>query len=948
MTLLACLTAFVVAACLTRRFCDPASPLHILDHPNERSLHSSAIPRSGGVALLLGVLSGGLLLPFGTPLGWADLLPLAGALPVAWISFLDDRRGVGPLWRLAVHGLAAVWLVSLSALPGSLLWLALLGLAVVWTINLYNFMDGMDGFAGGMAVIGFSTFAVLGYLAGAADFTAASLLVAGAALGFLLFNFPPARIFMGDTGASTLGFLVAAFALWGVRDGVMPLWLAGLVFSPFMVDATVTLLGRLWRREKVWQAHRSHYYQRLVQLGWGHRRTVLLEYGLMLLCGLTAVSAVRAAPGWQAALLVVWLGAYIWLIRTVGHLERADPNEGFLRNLLNRLRNRTAAFVHDAVMVPLAWFGAYWLRFNLEPIPEPFLAQALALLPLVLAIHAGMFWYFGLYRGIWRFASLPDFMRIIKAVLAAAALSLAAAYLLTGLQDVPRSAFVLHSVLLLLLLGLPRFCYRWAKDHRLYYPPGRRVLIVGAGQAGEVLVRELLRDGEYQPIAFVDDDVRKRGTEVRGVRVLGACSDIPALVARLNIDLIFIAIPRASAVALRRIVSWCEASDKPFRALPRWRDLLAGHAIVQELREVSIEDLLGREPVSLDWETIRQQLSGRTVLVSGGGGSIGSELCRQVASLEPAALIVLERSEYNLYAIERELRARFPGLVLHAQLTDICDTTAVDHWLGRYRPTVVFHAAAYKHVPLLEEQAREAVRNNLFGTVHLAEAADRHGVSTFVLISTDKAVNPVSVMGASKRLAEMYCQNFKPTSVTRFVTVRFGNVLGSAGSVVPLFRDQIRAGGPVTVTDPQMTRYFMTIPEASQLIMQAGAVGAGREIYVLDMGEPINIADLAEQMILLSGKTPHKDIAIEYTGLRPGEKLSEELFHSGESLMPTSYPKLLLAQYRTVEWLPFQKTLERLRTACERYDEPQIRLLIEELVPELKAAPPVLLRAAHA
>ena len=611
-----------------------------------------------------------------------------------------------------------------------------------------------------------------------------------------------------------------------------------------------------------------------------------------------------------------------------------------MKNLFNRLRNRTAAFFHDLMMVPLAWFGAYWLRFNLEIIQPPFWKKALALLPLILTVYGCMFVYFGLYRGIWRFASMHDFMRILKAVTMGAVLNTVLILLLFGVEYVPRSAFILHGLLLVALLGMPRFLYRWIKDHRLNYKPANRVLIVGAGQAGETLARELLQNpaGDYYPVVFVDDDRRKSGTEVRGLRVVDRCKAIPQVVSHYDIDLIFIAIPSASTAELRRIVGLCEASAKPFRALPRLVDLLQRHALAQELREVSIEDLLGREPISLDWETIRRQLAGRTVLISGGGGSIGSELCRQVARLAPAALIILEHSEFNLYEIDRELRTRFPALTLHSHLGDVCDVPAIAYWVGLYRPQVIFHAAAYKHVPLLEQQVREAIRNNLFGTINLARAADRYACQTFVLISTDKAVNPSNVMGASKQLAEMYCQNFNYRSSTHFVIVRFGNVMDSAGSVIPLFRQQIKQGGPITVTHPDVSRYFMTIPEASQLIMQAGAVGQGGEIYVLDMGTPIKIHYLAEQMILLSGKIPGKDIAIGYIGLRPGEKLHEALFHEEEELKPTPYPKLLLAQHRQlVDWPHLIATLDLLGEACERYDETAAASLIEVLIPEFQA-----------
>ncbi len=952
MSILAVFAAFAVAVLITGRLCDPAMGLQILDHPNDRSLHTQPTPRTGGLAVVAGIMTGLLLLHVSYPATLnAMYLLVLGAILLAIVSFLDDRFGVPAAIRIVVHFAVASMLLwgghtpAMLELPGWTwdpplpLETLILLLFVMWMINLYNFMDGMDGFAGGMAVIGFGTFAILGLKADDALFASASLLVSAAAAGFLVFNFPPAKIFLGDTGSSILGYLAAAFSLWGSHQQVFPLWIGILIFSPFIVDASITLCRRLVRGEKIWKPHRTHYYQRLVQAGLGHRRTVLAEYLLMLLCSLSALYAMAMSAKDQITLICGWILFYTLLAIAIDTIERLGIEWiASLKALSYRLRNRTAALVHDLLMVPVAWLGAYWLRFNLENIPTVFWYKALALLPLVIVIHGAMFLRFGLYRGIWRFASMPDFIRILKAVLAAVAIFSILILLITQMEGVPRSVFILHGLLLLMLLGFPRFFYRWIKDHRLYYRPGARVLIVGAGRAGEMLARDLTSnpDGDYQPVAFVDDDPRKQGTEVRGVRVAAPCKHIPQLVLPYQIDLVFLAIPSASARQMRRIVGYCEESGRPFRTLPRLQDLLSGRATLQELRDVSIEDLLGRAPVSLDWETIRQKLSGRKVLISGGGGSIGSELCRQVAGLRPASLIILDQSEFNLYRIDMELRGRFPKLALNAHLGDLCDRPFVDHFVDTYQPDVVFHAAAYKHVPLLEFHAREAIRNNLFGTINLATAADRFGCQTFVLISTDKAVKPTNMLGASKQLAEVYCQNFNHRSTTRFVIVRFGNVLGSAGSVVPLFRRQIQAGGPVTVTDPRVSRYFMTIPEASQLIMQAGAVGEGGEIYVLDMGEPINISYLAEQMIRLSGKELGKDIAIEFMGLRPGDKLTEELFHESEDLMPTPYPKLLLAQHRQINWPDFFNAVGALQQACADYDEDRVRHLVKQLVPGLQ------------
>jgi FlaA1/EpsC-like NDP-sugar epimerase len=463
-------------------------------------------------------------------------------------------------------------------------------------------------------------------------------------------------------------------------------------------------------------------------------------------------------------------------------------------------------------------------------------------------------------------------------------------------------------------------------------------LIVGAGRAGDMLVRDMFRDSARTliPVGFVDDKARKVGMDIQGVRVLGQSEQIPQLVEQYDIDLIILAIPSAQSKEMQRIVGICERAGVPFRTLPRFQDLVAGRVAVDSLREVGIDDLLGREPVLLDWKSIRNELHGKRVLVTGGGGSIGSELCRQVANIGPASLVVFEQSEFNLFEIERELRRDNPKLELQVCLGDVTDVTLVDKVLEQHQPQVIFHAAAYKHVPMLEHQVRQAGRNNILGTRTIALAADRHGVDAFVMISTDKAVNPANVMGASKRVAEIFCQNMDRRSATRFITVRFGNVLGSAGSVVPLFREQIRAGGPLTVTHPEMIRFFMTIPEACQLILQAGAMGKGGEIFVLDMGEPVKITYLAEQMIRLSGREPGKDIEIKFTGLRPGEKLFEELFHEKE-LSGTSHEKILLAQARPVDGEYLDQRMHRLEEACQHYDEPAIMKVIRELVPEMQA-----------
>lgn len=607
-----------------------------------------------------------------------------------------------------------------------------------------------------------------------------------------------------------------------------------------------------------------------------------------------------------------------------------------------RISPRTTVVLHDLCMTAIAWELAWLARFNFSVPAGAFWLANLETLPMVLITQGAIAWWFGLYRGLWRFASLPDLWNIIRAAVLGALCVTVVLFVTIRLDNVPRSLLVLYPMFLIFLLGGPRLAYRVWKDHSLSLKNisgGKRVLVIGAGRAGDTLIRDMARDGTYVPVGLIDDQAKLVGTHIRGVPVLGTTDDLPRIVSQQAVDFIIIAIPSATNVEMQHIVRQCEQTGIAFRTLPRLDELVTGEPVVTEVRKVAIDDLLGRDKVELDWQAIQDRLSGKCVMVSGGGGSIGSELCSQVARLMPSTLIVFERSEDALYRVERSLRRQFPSLALQAVLGDVCDEAAVDHALKRYGPQVIFHAAAYKHVPILQSQAREAVRNNVLGTQVLAETADRHGCETFVLISTDKAVNPINFLGASKRLAEIFCGQMNQRSATRFITVRFGNVLGSAGSVVPLFQEQIQRGGPVTVTHPEVRRYFMTIPEACQLILQAGAMGQGGEIFVLDMGEPIKITFLAEQMVRLSGLVPGRDVRIEFTGLRPGEKLDEELFHGDENLESTQHKKILLAHHRlAASSASITEAMRRLERACKDYDEDAIEHLLRELVPSYARA----------
>jgi len=599
------------------------------------------------------------------------------------------------------------------------------------------------------------------------------------------------------------------------------------------------------------------------------------------------------------------------------------------------LYKRQIAIIYDIGVVPLAWFGAYWLRFNLDQIPREVLDSSIYVFLRVLLVQMVAYWYVGLYRGIWRFSSIPDLVRIVRAVFLGVFFSGMWIYYSTAFQDFPRAVLPLYAMLLAIFLGGARFSVRWFKEYHFERVDAKRVLIIGAGSAGEGIVRDLLRDGQksYKPIAFIDDNDAQQGREVHGVRVLGKTADILSIAEKYKIDLIIIAIPAARAQAMRSIMQQCSKTSCAIRTLPGLKDIVAGRVSIDLLREVSLEDILGRDPIHLDWDAIRLAIVDKSVLVSGAGGSIGAELCRQIAHLKPKSLLLIERSEYNLFMLEQELLQHFPALVFEKHLIDINDRVALDLIMQRQCPDIIFHAAAYKHVPMLEDQPREAVANNILGTRCLAQMAVLHKVGHFVLVSTDKAVNPSNVMGATKRVSEMIAKVFNDPQGTRCIIVRFGNVLGSAGSVVPIFRQQLERGGPLTVTHPDITRFFMTIPEACQLILQALALGQGGEIFVLDMGEPVKIRFLAEQIIRLAGKKL-EDIPIQYIGLRPGEKLYEELFYTDENLVATPHKKIFQAQMEShLNKENLEITLDELESAIVHVDTSRIVALLKSLVP---------------
>ncbi|MCX7140160.1 MAG: nucleoside-diphosphate sugar epimerase/dehydratase [Proteobacteria bacterium] len=545
---------------------------------------------------------------------------------------------------------------------------------------------------------------------------------------------------------------------------------------------------------------------------------------------------------------------------------------------------------HDVVAAGIAWYLAYWLRFNTD-IPQYNVPNMVGSMLWVVPLQALVFFISGMYRGMWRYASVPDLQRIAAAVIVS---TLAIALMLVMLPPqqppVPRSVMLLDPLLLIMFLGGSRLAYRMWKERRLRNvlgANGMSVMILGAGDAAPALLKNLGRAGDWRVLGLLDDNPAKRGRQIQGVNILGPLEDLVKLAPSMGVERAIIAMPSASHQSRRRALEICRRAGVQALTVPSYQDLVSGKVTTSQVRNVELDDLLGRDPVLLDETHLKTWIRGRSIMITGAGGSIGSELCRQIARFEPAQLVLYEHNEFALYRMEQEFALQHPEIGLKCVIGDVKNAARVAEAMAAHRPQIVFHAAAYKHVPLMEqENAWEAIQNNALGTWRVAEAAIVHGVEKFVMISTDKAVN-----------AEIVCQGLQAGSSTRFVIVRFGNVLGSTGSVIPKFREQIARGGPITVTHPEINRYFMSIPEAAQLVLQAGLMGTGGEIFVLDMGEPVKIVDLARELIRLSGYS-EADIGIEFTGLRPGEKLYEELLADDELTLATPHPKLRIAKSR--------------------------------------------------
>lgn len=620
-----------------------------------------------------------------------------------------------------------------------------------------------------------------------------------------------------------------------------------------------------------------------------------------------------------------------------------------------RLLTKQTQFFMDLVVLIGAFFFSYLIRFEFV-FTEYWLLAALTQAPYVLLIQFAALIFTGVYSFVWKYIGLSEIKAFVWAGLASAIPLIAVRLWIPdrfGSWKVPLSVIIIDCMLafggVLGVRVLRRAMYERYEKKRLAFPgkittKRQRVLLIGAGRAGVTAVRELQARGnnDLDVVGFIDDDQAKIGSIIQRVKVLGTTSDIPAIVKRLDIDQVVITIAQVSRQSLLKIVEICESVAVQMRIIPAFYEILEGRLEVSRLREVQIEDLLGRDQVQLDVAEISDFLAGKTVMVTGAGGSIGSELVRQTANFNPAQILLVERAEFALFNIERELRGTLPSLSIVPLTADVGDRPRMESILKQYRPQVIMHAAAHKHVPMMELNPTEAIKNNVLGTNCLGELAGEYGAEVFVLISTDKAVRPTSVMGASKRLAELAIQALERRYDTRYVAVRFGNVIGSAGSVIPLFREQIRNGGPVTVTHPEMVRYFMTIPEAAQLVLQAGAMGEGGEIFVLDMGEPVKILDLARDTITLSGLKPFEDIEIVFTGMRPGEKLFEELATDGEHAAKTRHPKIFIGKIEEYADDMVDVVLGRLYDFSLDGQAGELRRYINEVLPEAQVDAPVL------
>jgi FlaA1/EpsC-like NDP-sugar epimerase/UDP-N-acetylmuramyl pentapeptide phosphotransferase/UDP-N-acetylglucosamine-1-phosphate transferase len=952
-----------------------AKRLDLIDLPNERSSHLNATPRGGGVVIVAVVLFFNACLAAMYPSYWRVYVYFAaGALLVAAIGWFDDLHSLPSSFRFSIHILAAVvavtglgyWHTLELPLVGTVVfggWGSIV--SVIWIVgltNAYNFMDGTDGMAGGQALIAGIGWMILGWQSGFLLIAGIGFFIASGSLGFLMHNWYPARVFMGDVCSGFLGY---TFALLPViynylGEGRPGSPIVGLLLVwPFVFDTSFTFVRRLYRRENVFAAHRSHLYQRMSSVRHGHEKVALVYMGMTVLgCLLAQVWSSRVADGDVDGLLVLpFLCLGLWVLDVTQ--ERNKKNANHSRNSgkalsssefefgreYPKVRSRILKYrkiivlLFQAVALVFIYYVSYLLRFDFD-IDESFLPVFFKTLPILLVVKLALFSLFKLSRGWWRYAGISDLLDIIKATVCSGVLFCGLVYLIHGFFGFPRSIFVIDPVLTIVVIGGMRLAIRAYAEAAREVIAGPKVLVVGTGSTASAIAREVNHDDmiAYNIVGFVVDDPSKQGERIHGIQVLGGIEDLPQLILKYGVSQILIALPSATGKQMQRIINFCTQCKVEFKKVPALADIINGSPSLWQFRQVRVEDLLVREPVRLDLAGIQKKFQHRVVLITGAAGSIGSELARQIAGFEPEKLLLFDRSENDLYRLEVELTDKFPKLQRTQIVGDILDVGLLQEIMSYYRPSSIFHAAAYKHVPMMEANCFQAVKNNIFGTHNVALAAQKCGIEDMVLISSDKAVNPCNIMGVTKRVAEILIMGLQGHS-TRYVSVRFGNVLGSNGSVVPLFERQIAARKPVTVTHPEVRRYFMTIPEAVQLVLQASTMGKGGEIFVLDMGEPMKIVDLANDLIRLSGFEPGKEIPIIFTGLRPGEKLFEELQFNNESLKVTDHEKIRIFNAGSADPGQIAIWLEELAAIVAAKNVGRLIAKLKEIVPEYTPSP---------
>jgi len=587
----------------------------------------------------------------------------------------------------------------------------------------------------------------------------------------------------------------------------------------------------------------------------------------------------------------------------------------------------------DVILTIFSYLLSYLLRFNFT-VPDIYWNVFFRSLPVLFIVRIACFYVFGLYKGVWRYASINDLLRILKAITLSTIIFSAYVFFYFRTESFPRSTVIIDWFIIITFLGGSRFFYRFFREFKnVSTSDGKNVLIIGASDEGEMLLREIKKNPKmgYNPVGFIDKTKKRQGKRIHDVPVLGSLEDLKKIVVRKKIKEVIIADSTIAGRELRNIIALCDEIDVQCKTIPAISDILNGKISVNQIRNINIEDLLGREHIKLNTEQIKAYLYNKRVMVTGAGGSIGSELCRQIMKIGPEKLILFDRVENELYNIDMEFSNKYDNRLFVSLLGDVLDKKRLEDVMVTYKPQVIFHAAAYKHVPITEIHPYEAVKNNIEGTFRVIEASLKHRVEKFVLISTDKAVDPINVMGATKRAAELICQGINGKGFTKFIAVRFGNVLNSAGSVIPLFKRQIEMGGPITITHPEMTRYFMSIPEAVQLVMQAGAIGNGGEIFVLDMGEPVKIVDLARDMVRLMG-FKHDEIEMVFTGLRPGERITETLIGKGEKAEKTEHEKIFMIKSQPFNWPAFKKRLDELISDINSLSDEEIRKRLFEIL----------------